>query len=111
MEALNRGDAQAYIDYLHSDHSRFLVQNPTILREIDAKSMQENFANGMSFNMQLSDLEVSLFGNTAVVTGYESGPAKFPDGTVIDGKRKYSSVWVRENGEWKNVHLHISMVE
>ena len=37
-------------------------------------------------------------------------PSTFTDGQALEGKRKYTSVWVNEDGRWKEVHLHISMI-
>lgn len=110
VDALNNKDAKRYADYLHPGFTRFLAQSPDLLRVNNTEALEEDFQNGMQFNMQLDDLEVAFYGNTAIVTGYESGPARMTDGQVIDGKRKYSSVWIFEDGQWKEVHLHISTI-
>jgi ketosteroid isomerase-like protein len=110
VEALNRRDANAYANHLHPDFTMFLPQQSELLTN-DTESMVENFKNGLNFNMQLGDLKVAFYGNTAVVTGYETGTANFTDGRTLEGKRKYTSVWVNQNRQWKEVHLHISMVE
>lgn len=111
VEALNNKDAEAYMNYMDPGFTRFLPQNPVLLKDNDVQSMKDNFDDGMQFNMRLEDLDANMYGNIAVVTGFETGPAKFPDGSIIDGKRKYSSVWAYEKGQWKMVHLHISMVQ
>ena len=110
VEALNNKDAEAYMNYLDPGFTRFLPQNPGLLKHNDVQSMKDNFDDGMKFNMQLEDLDAAMYGNIAVVNGFETGPARFPDGSIMDGKRKYSSVWAYEKGQWKMVHLHISLV-
>ncbi len=108
VNSLNQRDVKAYQSYLHEDFSYFLIQSPELLVDFDAKAMVEGFKNGMQFNMSLSDLQVKFYGDTAICTGYEDGEARMVDGRVISGRRKYTSVWVHENGKWQEVHLHIS---
>lgn len=109
IDALNRGNADSYADYLHDEFTWFLPQNTSLQSDFDPEAMKADFTAGLQFDIRLEDLSIRFYGNTAVVTGYELGTATFPDGEVADGRRKYSSVWVWEKGEWKEVHLHISM--
>ncbi|NET32488.1 MAG: DUF4440 domain-containing protein [Cyanothece sp. SIO1E1] len=108
VNSLNQQNVEAYQSFLHEDFSYFLIQSADLSIDFDAKAMKEGFQNGMQFNMNLSDLQVKFYGDTAVCTGYEDGEASMVDGRVISGKRKYTSVWVNENGRWQEVHLHIS---
>lgn len=108
VNALNQKNAEAYHSFLHDDFTYFLIQSPELSSGFDAKAMAQSFNKGMQFNMSLSDLQVKFYGNTAICTGYEDGEAKMVNGHLISGKRKYTSVWVNENGRWQEVHLHIS---
>lgn len=108
VNTLNHQNAENYQSYLHEDFSYFLIQSPKLSTDFDAKAMAEGFKNGMQFDMNLSDLQVKFYGHTAICTGYEDGKARMVDGRVITGKRKYTSVWVHEDGKWQEVHLHIS---
>lgn len=109
IDALNQGNADSYADYLHDEFTWFLPQNTGLQSHFDPAEMKANFTAGLRFDIHLEDLQTRFYGNTAVVTGYELGTATFPDGEMASGRRKYSSVWVWEKGEWKEVHLHISM--
>lgn len=111
IAALNRGDADAYGDFLHKDFSYFLIQSPDLQQGFDPTTLKEGFGKGMQFSMTLDDVQVKFYGDTAICTGYENGEARMVNGRVISGKRKYTSVWVRQDGQWKEVHLHISKVD
>lgn len=47
-------------------------------------------------------------GNAAVVTAYLRAPVTLTDGTSRLGTRRVTSVWVKQNGKWIEVHDHMS---
>ncbi|PHN05516.1 ester cyclase [Flavilitoribacter nigricans] len=111
MDALNDKNAEAYLAHSHPAHTRFLPTGPTLFtQEMTVDEMTDDFENGLEFDMQLEEPRVAFHGNTAIVTGYQTGTNRFPNGQVVDGRRKYTSVMAWEAGKWQTVHLHISKV-
>lgn len=106
IDALNNQDAEAYVAHLHPNQTRFLPQSQDLFRGVSVAAMQKSFQDGNRFDLKMEDLHVDFYGNTAIVTGYQTGPHNLPDGRVIEGKRKYSIVFIYEGGQWKSVHLH-----
>ncbi len=56
----------------------------------------------------LRHLEVKVYGDAAVVTGYLQGPITLTDGTRRQGTRRVTAVWIKQGNEWKEVHDHMS---
>ena len=108
IAALNRHDAKAYSALMHQSFDEFLPGLPALLTFHPA-NLEKSFSEGLRFNIRLEDLRIRVYDKTALVTGYETGGVRYPDGSRQEGRRKYSSVWIVENDEWKNVHLHLSM--
>ncbi len=112
--ALNTGDANAWIQLHAVGNSRF-GPGGTLLEKYDSleerrKNQQAAFDAGVKFNIQTRHLEISVYGDTAVTTNYGAGRITQPDGTVNQNNNRITRVWVKQGGQWKQVHQHFSPV-
>ncbi len=114
MTALNAGDANAWIQ-LHAVGNTRFSPGGTLLERYDSleerrKNQQATFDAGVKFNIQTRHLEISVYGDTAVTTNYGVGTITQPDGTVNPDSNRITRVWVKQGGQWKQVHQHFSPV-
>ncbi len=65
------------------------------------RDRQAGASAGNNPNVQLRNLEVRVYGNTAVLTGYRVSP---------NDVARYTNVWVKEGATWKRVHRHASLL-
>ncbi len=112
--ALNTGDANAWIQLHAVGNSRF-GPGGTLLEKYDSleerrKNQQAEFDSGVKYNVQSRHLEISVYGDTAVTTNYGAGRITQPDGTVNPTNNRITRVWVKQGGQWKQVHQHYSPV-
>ncbi len=112
--ALNSGDSNAWIQLHAAGNTSFgpgggLLERSDSLEE-QRKNQQAAFDAGLNYNIGPRHVEVSLYGNTAVSTRYGVGPIAFPDGTTTQTNNRITTVWVKQGGQWKVVHQHISPV-
>ncbi len=112
--ALNAGDANAWIQ-LHAVGNTRFSPGGTLLERYDSleerrKNQQAASDAGVKFNIQSRHLEISVYGDTAVTTNYGMGTVTQPDGTVNPSNNRISRVWVKQGGQWKQVHQHFSPV-
>ena len=70
--------------------------------------LQADFDEGYKYDLQLEDLDVTVYGDTAVVTSLQTGTLTLPDGTTEEVNSRRTAVVVRDGSEWKEVHTHIS---
>ena len=115
-DALNNGDAAGYVEFIIPGHPHFprtggLLTSTTSTTEEMRKELQEMFDAGLKFDVQVRHLDVKNHGNTAVATYYTTGPVTYPDGTVLKGTFRASLVWLKQAGQWKIIHMHISRLE
>jgi ketosteroid isomerase-like protein len=94
-----------------------------------APLLDENFvttdANGHSYNKvellanlkggkweynAISEVEVNVFGDTAIATGAWAGKGVDGDGTRIDRHERWTDTWVKRAGKWRCVASHASEV-
>ena len=114
--ALNNGDAAVYAKFTIPGHTQFprtggLFTSRTNTTEELTKELQGMFDAGLKFDVQVRHLDVKNHGNTAVATYYTTGPVTYPDGTVLKGTFRASLVWLKQAGQWKIIHMHISRLE
>ena len=109
ITALNGGDANAYVQSRTPEYSVFagggLIDRSHSLEE-QRNGFQGRIDSGIRINRQLRHLEVKVFGNAAIVTGYMMGTTTGPDGTVNRLSNQRTGVWIKQGGQWKEAHRH-----
>ncbi len=61
-------------------------------------------------SIELSDLKIRVYGNTAVVTGAETLKATYK-GQDISGNYRYTDIWAKRNGKWQAVGSQATKVQ
>ena len=108
----NAGDAAGHIAHHMARNSSFgpeggaLAVNDSSEEEI--AELQASFDEGYKFDFQLVDLDVAVYGDTAVVTSLQTGTVTTPDGKTEKVKNRRTAIVVRDGSDWKEVHSHIS---
>ena len=109
--ALNAGNVNAFIPYYPSESSVFagggLLERFDSLEE-RRNDFQAGVDAGQKLNLQLQHMDVKVYGNAAVVTGYLTGTNTAPDGTVTQTRERRTGVLIKQGGQWKEVHRHAS---
>lgn len=57
---------------------------------------------------EVRHLNVDIYNDTAVVTGYLRAPVTLTDGRTVPGTRRVTAIWVRVADQWREVHDHMS---
>ncbi len=112
--ALSAGDAGALMQ-LHASASTSFGPGGGLLETFDSpeerrSSFQALRDSGFKLNVQLRHVEVSVYGDTAVTTSYAVGTVTQPNGTTGRANNRLTTVWVKQGGQWKEVHRHLSPV-
>ncbi len=108
----NAGDSAGHIAHHKAGNSSFsgeggaLTVNDSL--EEETAELQASFDEGYKFDFELVDLEVAVYGDTAIVTSLQTGTVTTPDGKTEKVKNRRTAVVVRDGSDWKEVHSHIS---
>jgi ketosteroid isomerase-like protein len=65
----------------------------------------EDVKTGTHESLQLEDVEVRVFGDTAVATMVQNEKSRH-DNEDFSGRYFFTNVWVKRNGEWRAVASH-----
>ena len=79
--------------------------------DADVKRRLDDLAAGRQTNLQVEDLQVQIFGDTAIATFYRLGTEKAAGDTAAKPVRyRFTGVWIRTNDGWKIAHRHESQL-
>lgn len=104
--AINAANPDALVEYMATGGYTEITATGRRVK-IDEAYVRQVFRSGLRVLFDATELEVRLFGDVALVTGYRVG------GPLMDGsgppreRFALSMVWVRERG-WKLSHVHLS---
>jgi len=113
--ALSAGDAGALMQ-LHASASSSFGPGGGLLETFDTleerrNSFQATVDAGVKLNIQGRHIDVRVYGNsTAVATSYGVGTITRPDGTTVRVNNRITVVLIKQGGQWKVAHQHISPV-
>ena len=110
-DSFTRNDIETYFSYIHQDLTLFIPSSPY---RIDGKQDdQDEFEWSLSKSrtkvhfFQEMQPKIQLYGDTAIVTYHNRG-AYGPDGSEQVYYFKETNVLIKENDQWKIIHIHTS---
>jgi ketosteroid isomerase-like protein len=100
-QALGKADIAA-LDQIDADDIVYTNWRGVTLTK--AEHLADIKARNISFqsNFKHSDVQVTIHGNTGVVTGVSATSVQYK-GSAMNGTRKFVNVFVKENGKWRCV--------
>ena len=108
LAAGNMGDIEAFEQFFLADNTVFGPDGgPRSMFKSD--SARSEFKAGMRYKLRWRNLDVKIYGTTAITTGYATGAITYPDGSAKLGSWRTSLVWIKTaDGKWKVAHDHTS---
>jgi len=110
-EAIERGDAEAYAQYVHPDFTQF-GENDMYLtqgKDLEVESIRDYVERATDVHTEMHHPIVTVRGDVAWIVYY------WTDSGVIGGDRftsrgKSTRIFVREEGRWLCIHGHYTAV-
>ncbi len=107
----NAGSVDQIERRLAPQHNRFQGEGGFLTSFIDASELRGAFQLGFKLSFQVHNLESAVYGNSAVATFFMSGTVTPPNGTPrTEGPWRSSFIWNKQEGAWKLVHSHQSIM-
>ncbi len=107
-KALSNKDAKTFASFLPAEG--FTEFNPDWrgVRRLNMSIFEGVFSSGAMIDLGVSDLQVQIAGETAIVSGYRVGTIAAPSSVPVQSRLALSMVWRKESGNWKLQHVHLS---
>ncbi len=109
-QSLNDGDSEAWESHFATQYHGFFGGGDGAFRanHATAAQVQSDFDQGLTYQMGVRDLAVTVYGNTAIAT-YIQLAQLFNNGNMFeDSRHRTTTMWVREGQAWNLAHSHNS---
>ena len=80
----------------------------SLLSPLDFEGSKVAFAAGLKFNVQSAHSDVTVYGDAAILTEYHTRQVTPPGGTLVSMTLRGTIVFVKQKGQWKAAHAHVS---
>ncbi|HWS86530.1 MAG TPA: serine hydrolase [Pyrinomonadaceae bacterium] len=105
----NSGSVEQIERRVAAQRSGFHGEGGPLRDIVDLDELRGAFKSGVRLKFEMRDLEVAVYGETALATGFFGGGVSRPNGPDRkDGPWRASLVWHRQDGVWRLVHSHLS---
>ena len=105
----NSGNVQQLERRVAAQRSGFHGEGGPLRDIVNLDELRGAFKSGVRLKFEMRDLEVAVYGDAALTTGFFGGTVTRPNGrSNADGPWRASFVWNKQDGVWKLVHSHLS---
>ena len=108
LAALVARDVPAFANFYHEDTRGFFVDRSNMIEGFSSLAVRAAFITGLRLDVVMSDLNVKVYGDAAVVGALFRGSVTLPGGATASGTWRYSETRVLDDGTWKVVQYHLS---
>ena len=110
LAALVTNEFATFANFFHDDARGFFVDGSAMIGGVSAMAFRAAYLAGLRTNLVMRDVNVRVYGNTAVSSTLLGGSVTLPGGATREGIWRYSDTRVLEEGTWKIVQYHISQL-
>ncbi|HEX8367376.1 MAG TPA: serine hydrolase [Pyrinomonadaceae bacterium] len=108
----NSGNVEQLERLLAPQQNSFPDEGGFLTSFVDTKELRDAVKANFKFNFQVYNLEAAVYGNTAVTTFVMRGTITPPPNLPVRNKEaaRMTIVWNKQDGAWKLVHAHQSLL-
>jgi ketosteroid isomerase-like protein len=89
----------------------YITQNKLIDKELWKSQLKELISQYEYYDMEIVTSQTNVIGNTGVACGSFKVSRKHKEYPWVSVKKRWSSTWVKSEGEWKLVFYHFELIE
>lgn len=112
LVAINSQDSAAIAAHHLPGHSEFSADGSPlgVLGDFDEQVALFDgiFASGVQSEYRNRDMQIRIFGDTAIVTGYVVGSRTDEEGISTPIHNRRTTILIKQAGQWKEIHVHTS---
>ncbi|MFQ6047337.1 MAG: YybH family protein [Gemmatimonadales bacterium] len=111
LAAWRDGDFDRFAQYYHPETRGFFFDGGYLVEGFNREALEAAYEAGFRAQIEVREIDVKVYGNTAVGVAYADGTITLPGGATQSGTWRYSETRVNEGGVWKIVQYHFSKLE
>ena len=109
--AMENGDVDTYIGYVHPDYTVFGENDPYLAagRNLELRNTTSYLQNARDVHTEMHQPKVTIRGDVAWITYYWTDTGVTSEGS-FSTRGKSTRIFVREGGRWLCIHAHFTAV-
>jgi ketosteroid isomerase-like protein len=111
LDAWRSAEYTAFVASYHPDARGFFLDGGDVIEGFNLEALEATAEAGFQADVELTDLDVAVYGDAAVAVGLLEGALTLPGGLRLEGVWRYSETRIRDGGAWRIVQFHISRRE
>ena len=114
--SINHWDVDTFVDieaeaFGLGSYYRYIINNKTIDKERRKKDLKTVLSQYEYYDVNMLTLQADVFGNTGIASGVLKVSRKHREYPEVSAKRRWSSTWVKSEGEWKLIFFHQELID
>ena len=89
----------------------YITQNKLIDKELWKSQLRELIAQYEYYDIDIVTAQTNVIGNTGIACGNYKVSRKHKEYPWVSAKKRWSSTWVKSEGEWKLVFYHFELID
>lgn len=89
----------------------YLTQNKIMDKELWKKELKELISQYEYYDYEIVTSQTFVIGNTGIACGNYKVSRKHTEYAWVSAKKRWSSTWVKTEGQWKLVFYHFELID
>ena len=89
----------------------YITQNKLIDKDLWKSQLRELISQYEYYDMEIVTSQTNVIGNTGIACGNFKVSRKHREYPWVSAKKRWSSTWVKSEGEWKLVFYHFELID
>ena len=94
-----------------ADYNKNLQNYKTTDKSLRIKGIKRSLSQYEYYNVNFVTLQTNVIGNTGIASGSFNIKRKHKEYPEVTAKRRWSSTWLKTNGQWKLIFFHREMID
>jgi ketosteroid isomerase-like protein len=89
----------------------YLTQNRIMDKELWKQQLRELISQYEYYDFEMVTSQINVIGTTGIACGNYKISRKHKEYPWVSAKKRWSSTWVKSNGQWKLVFYHFELID
>ncbi|MBW2486188.1 MAG: nuclear transport factor 2 family protein [Deltaproteobacteria bacterium] len=90
---------------------RYITQNKLVDKELWKSQLRELISQYEYYDIEIVTSQTNVIGNTGIACGSFKVSRKHREYPWVSASKRWSTTWVKSEGEWKLVFYHFELIE
>ena len=95
----------------YSFGERYITDHKILIKELWIQQLNELVSQYEYYDVDIVTTQANVVGNTGIASGNFTVSRKHKEYPWVSAKKRWSSTWVKANGQWKLIFYHFEYID